>query len=158
MQKLLIVWTCYLLVISLYTTPNHCVKQFYNTSGNHSQFIVLNHFIIPLCKQFTSNFLNERYNLKEGKILFKPTKASEEQFRPNLDMALSYFIGGEDSFCKEDQGFAMKPWIKVSFENSGFIFEKNRAIAMGNYFFTDLNEKTIKVEYSFGYKLIEKTL
>jgi hypothetical protein len=25
-----------------------------------------------LCKQFTSNFLNERYNLKEGKILFSP--------------------------------------------------------------------------------------
>jgi hypothetical protein len=73
-------------------------------------------------------------------------------------MALSYFIGGEDSFCKEDQGFAMKPWIKVSFENSGFIFEKNRAIAMGNYFFTDLNEKTIKVEYSFGYKLIDSKL
>jgi len=111
-----------------------------------------------LCKQFTSNFLNERYNLKEGKILFKPTKAIEEQFRPNLDMALSYFIGGEDSFCKEDQGFAMKPWIKVSFENSGFIFEKNRAIAMGNYFFTDSNEKTIKVEYSFGYKLIDSKL
>jgi len=29
---------------------------------------------------------------------------------------------------------------------------------MGNYFFTDLNEKTIKVEYSFGYKLIDSKL
>jgi len=111
-----------------------------------------------LCKEFTSNFLNETYSLKNGKILFKPTKASEEQFRPNFDMTLSYFIGGKDSFCSEDQGFAMKPWVKVSFENSGFIFEKNRAIAMGNYFFTDLNGNTIKVEYSFGYKVINSKL
>jgi hypothetical protein len=39
-----------------------------------------------LCKQFTSNFLNERYNLKEGKILFKPTKAIEEQSQRVLDL------------------------------------------------------------------------
>ena len=44
-----------------------------------------------LCKEFTSSFLNETYSFKEGKILFKPTKACEEQFRPNFDMALSYF-------------------------------------------------------------------
>lgn len=111
-----------------------------------------------LCKKFTSNFLYQTYKLKEGKILFKPTKASKEQFRSNIDMALSYFIGGEDSFCKEDIGFAMKPWVKVLFENSGFIFEESRAIAMGNYFFTDSNGKTIKVEYSFGYKLINSKL
>ena len=111
-----------------------------------------------LCKEYTSIFLHQTYNLKGGKILFKPTKASREQFRPNFDMALSYFIGGEDSYCDEDEGFAMKPWVKVSFENTGFIFEKNRAIAMGNYFFTDTNENTIKVEYSFGYKLIDSKL
>ena len=108
-----------------------------------------------LCKEFTSSFLNDTYSLKEGKILFKPTKASDEQFRPNFDMALSYFIGGKDSFCSEDEGFAMKPWVKVLFENSGVIIEENRAIAMGNYFFTDSNGNTIKVEYSFGYKLID---
>ncbi|MDA9356634.1 hypothetical protein N8383_01640 [Flavobacteriaceae bacterium] len=111
-----------------------------------------------LCKEFTSIFLLDTYNLKAGKILFKPTKASKEQFRPNFEMVMSYFIGGEDSFCKEDQGFAMKPWAKVSFENSGFIFEESRAIVMGNYFFTDLNGDTTKVEYSFGYKLINSKL
>ena len=73
-------------------------------------------------------------------------------------MALSYFIGGNDSFCNEDEGFAMKPWVKVLSENSGVIIEKNRAIAMGNYFFTDLNGNTIKVEYSFVYKLIYSNL
>ena len=111
-----------------------------------------------LCKKFTSSFLMKTYNFGNEKILFKPTKASDEQFRPTFDMALSYFIGGEDSFCEEDQGFAMKPWVKVTFENSGVIIEENRAIAMGNYFFTDLNDITIKVEYSFGYKLIESKL
>jgi len=111
-----------------------------------------------LCKEFTSGFLMKTYNFGNEKILFKPTKASDEQFRPTFDMALSYFIGGEDSFCEEDQGFAMKPWVKVTFENSGVIIEENRAIAMGNYFFTDLNDITIKVEYSFGYKLIESKL
>ena len=111
-----------------------------------------------LCKKFASSFLMKTYNFGNEKILFKPTKASDEQFRPTFDMALSYFIGGEDSFCEEDQGFAMKPWVKVTFENSGVIIEENRAIAMGNYFFTDLNDITIKVEYSFGYKLIESKL
>ena len=68
-------------------------------------------------------------------------------------MALSYFIGGNDSFCVEDDGFAMKPWVDVKFKNSGFIIENHRAIAMGNYFFTDLEGAVVKVEYTFGYTL-----
>ena len=111
-----------------------------------------------LCKAFASSFLMDLYNFKEGEILFKPTKASVEQFRPDFNMALSYFIGGKNSFCEDDEGFAMKPWIEVSFENSGVIIEENRAIAMGNYFFTDSNGFTIKVEYSFGYKLVDSKL
>jgi hypothetical protein len=68
-------------------------------------------------------------------------------------MALSYFLGGDNSFCSEDDGFAMKPWVEVKFENSGFIIENDRAIAMGNYFFTSQDNLTVKVEYTFGYKL-----
>ena len=83
----------------------------------------------------------------------RPTKAAEEQFRPNFQMALSYFLGGNNSFCSEDEGFAMKPWEDVKFENSGFIIENERAIAMGNYFFTDSSRAVVKVEYTFGYKL-----
>ena len=86
-------------------------------------------------------------------MLFKPTKAVEQPFRPNPEMALSYFIGGNDSFCAEDDGFAMKPWVDVKFKNSGFIIENQRAIAMGNYFFTDLEGAVVKVEYTFGYTL-----
>jgi hypothetical protein len=105
------------------------------------------------CIEFTTSFLNDMYDFKNGEILFKPTKASKEQFRSKFEMALSYFLGGDNSFCSEDDGFAMKPWVEVKFENSGFIIENDRAIAMGNYFFTSQDNLTVKVEYTFGYKL-----
>ena len=104
------------------------------------------------CIKYTTSFLNEMYDF-DNIVLFKPTKASVEQFRPTFKMALSYFIGGHDSFCSEDNGFAMKPWIEVKFENSGYIIEDSIAIAMGNYFFKDSSNKEVKVEFTFGYKL-----
>ena len=105
------------------------------------------------CLEFTSSFLNSLYDFENNDILFKPTKAADEQFRPNFQMALSYFLGGSKSYCSEDEGFAMKPWLDVKFVNSGFIIENERAIAMGNYFFTDSSGAVAKVEYTFGYKL-----
>ena len=105
------------------------------------------------CLEFTSSFLNSLYDFENNDILFKPTKAADEQFRPNFQMALSYFLGGSKSYCSEDEGFAMKPWLDVKFVNSGFIIENERAIAMGNYFFTDSSGAVVKVEYTFGYKL-----
>lgn len=45
----------------------------------------------------------------------------------------------------------MQPWTNVRFENETIILEENRAFAMGNYFFTDLNGDESKVEYTFGY-------
>ena len=104
------------------------------------------------CLEFTKSFLNTLYDFENNVVLFKPTKAAEEQFRPNFQMALSYFLGGSNSFCSEDEGFAMKPWVDVKFANSGFIIENERAIAMGNYFFTDSSGAVVKVEYTFGYK------
>jgi len=105
------------------------------------------------CIKFTNSFLNSIYDFKNSDVLFKPTKANKEQFRPKIEMALSYFLGGKNSFCSEDEGFALKPWVEVKFENFGFIIEENRAIVMGNYFFTDTMGSTLKVEYTFGYKL-----
>ena len=105
------------------------------------------------CLEFTSSFLNSLYDFENNDVLFKPTKAADEQFRPNFQMALSYFLGGSNSYCTEDEGFAMKPWLDVKFVNSGFIIENERAIAMGNYFFTDSSGAVVKVEYTFGYKL-----
>ncbi len=110
------------------------------------------------CVKFTNSFLNNIYDFKNSDVLFKPTKANKEQFRPKIEMALSYFLGGKNSFCSEDEGFALKPWVEVTFENFGFIIEENRALVMGNYFFTDTTGSTLKVEYTFGYKLSNNKL
>ena len=110
------------------------------------------------CVKFTNSFLNNIYDFKNSDVLFKPSKANKEQFRPKIEMALSYFLGGNNSFCSEDEGFALKPWVEVKFKNFGFIIEENRALVMGNYFFTDTTGTTLKVEYTFGYKLINSKL
>ena len=106
------------------------------------------------CEAFTSAFLDERYNFGRGTVLFKPTKCAHEQFRATKAEALSYFIAGEDRACEEDGGFAIQPWTKVRFENTGIILEESRAIAMGNYFFTTTDGVEVKVEYTFGYTLV----
>ncbi|HKJ79539.1 MAG TPA: hypothetical protein VKA10_08385 [Prolixibacteraceae bacterium] len=104
-------------------------------------------------KDFTSEarkLINDLYGYNEGKVLFKPTRAAEEQFRLTEESAVSYFVGRNDNF-PEDQGFALAPWQKVNFQNSGFILEENYAIAMGNYIFTTMDNEEVKVEYTFGY-------
>lgn len=110
------------------------------------------------CEEFASSFLDERYDFQGGSVLFKPTKCAIEQFRPSKAEALSYFIAGDDRSCSEDSGFAINPWTKVRFENAGIILEESRAIAMGNYYFTDLDGHEAKVEYTFGYKLVDGNL
>jgi len=110
------------------------------------------------CEVFSSDFLNKLYAFEQGFVLFKPTKCAIEQFRPTKTEALSYFIAGDNRACKEDTGFAINPWTKVRFENSNLIIEETRALAMGNYFFTDLDGNEAKVEYTFGYKLSEGQL
>lgn len=93
--------------------------------------------------------IKDLYAYENGKVLFKPTLASDDQFRETYDQALSYFVGGE---IKEDKGFAIKPWTKVRFGEQEIITDSDSAIAMGNYFFTPQGETTeTKVEYTFGY-------
>jgi hypothetical protein len=110
------------------------------------------------CEAYAGDFLDRLYLFQAGTVLFNPTKCHIEQFRHTKLRALSYFIAGDDRACDEDKGFAIHPWTKVRFENSDFILEEDRAIAMGNYFFTDVNGDEIKVEFTFGYKLIDGKL
>lgn len=105
------------------------------------------------CEAYASKFLDKLYAFELGTVLFKPTKCEIEQFRPTKAEALSYFIAGNNRACNEDKGFAINPWTKVRFENASIILDENRAIAMGNYFFTDLSGNEAKVEYTFAYKL-----
>jgi len=102
------------------------------------------------CESFTKDFVDKQYDFNNKEVLFKPTKTSDKQFRITKSGAVSYFIGGNDNFS-EDKGFALQPWTKVRFENISLILEENRALAMGNYFFTDFHGVETKVEYTFGY-------
>ena len=111
-----------------------------------------------LCLQYTDEFLDELYAFDKGIVLFKPTKAKDEQFRFTKEKALSYFIAGKKKICKEDSGFAIHPWKNITFNNSSYIIEDNIAFVMGNYYFTDLNDIVLKVEYTFGYKLINEKM
>ncbi|MQY43381.1 phosphoribosyl-AMP cyclohydrolase [Epibacterium sp. SM1969] len=81
-------------------------------------------------------------------VMFKPTLASQKQFRADFDGALSYFIGSAGS---EDKGFAIKGWTKVRWENNGIYTSDDTAMAMGNYYFTGPDGVETKVEFSFGY-------
>jgi hypothetical protein len=95
--------------------------------------------------------LDRLYAFDLGQVLFKPTKCAQVQFRLDKVSALSYFVGGNSAFA-EDKGFAINPWTAVRFHNAAIILEENRAIAMGNYWFTDPDGTETKVEYTFGYK------
>ena len=110
------------------------------------------------CEAYTSDFLDKHYAFGASTVLFKPTKCAVQQFRPTKAEAKSYFIAGDDRACQEDTGFAIAPWTAVRFENTGIIIEETRAIAMGNYFFTTVEGVEVKVEYTFGYKLINGEL
>ena len=101
-------------------------------------------------KSAAKNLVDDLYGYREGIVLFKPTKASEQQFRLNAESALSYFVGDNPDF-PEDKGFALQPWKTVRFENAGTICKKNHALVMGNYYFTDYKNITVKVEFTFGY-------
>lgn len=84
----------------------------------------------------------------DGKVMFKPTLAADDQFRETFDEALDYFIGKEGT---EDTGFAIKGWTNVRWENNGVYTDGDSAMAMGNYYFTGPDGNETKVEYTFGY-------
>ncbi len=102
-------------------------------------------------KKAAMEHIQNLYGYDLSSVLFKPTLASIEQFRGTFDAALSYFISGNDTY-PEDKGFALAPYVKVRWENSGIINNScNMAVAMGNYYFTTTTGEEIKVEYTLGY-------
>merc|ERR1719230_1292116 len=99
------------------------------------------------------------YGYGKCNVLFKPTKATENPFRPTAEDAMSYFVGAEamsnDKFKGEDAGFAInggKGWSDVVFRNHQIELMGKSAIAMGDYVFTDATSgDEVRVEYTFGY-------
>ena len=100
---------------------------------------------------FTETFVEELYAFKKGKVLFKPTKASKNQFRKDKNGFISYFIG-HNKISDEDKGFALKPWKKINFAERKIIILNELALSMGNYFFQGIDGgDEVKVEFTFGY-------
>jgi len=92
--------------------------------------------------------INTLYAYGKTDVMFKPTLASEDQFRETFEEALVYFIGQEGT---EDAGFAIKGWTDVRWENNAIYTDSDSAMAMGNYYFTGPDGAITKVEYTFGY-------
>merc|ERR1719183_832701 len=105
----------------------------------------------------------ELYGYEQGNVLFKPTKATDNPFRPTGESAMSYFVGADamnnEQFKGEDAGFAInggKGWSKVVFNNHATEFHGNVAVSMGYYDFTCATTGDVsRVEYTFGYKRCE---
>lgn len=100
-------------------------------------------------KKAAVDLVDKFYGYQEGTVLFKPTRAQHAQFRLNTKSAVSYFIGNDTEY-DEDTGFALQPWTKVRFENTGFIFNGATAVSMGIYYFTDIKNREKEVEYTIG--------
>ena len=103
-------------------------------------------------RKAAADHISKFYAYDQSLVLFKPTLAAVEQFRPSFDGALSYFVGGNESY-PEDKGFAITPWSKVRWQNAGITNNIcHMAVAMGNYYFTPANGgDEVKVEYTIGY-------
>ena len=102
-------------------------------------------------------FIARLYSYESEVVFFKPTLASEAQFRLDSISALSYFIGHNSTFS-EDSGFAIKGWNNVKWENIGIKIMQDCAICMGNYFFGIEGEEDLKVEYTIILKKIDGKL
>ena len=105
----------------------------------------------------TNNLIDSLYAYDHEEVLFKPTLASDNQFRLSRTGALSYFIGGNNQF-KEDEGFAIKGWTKIRWENAGHKIYNDIAVCMGNYFFSIDNSEPLKVEFTIVLKEIDGKL
>jgi len=100
------------------------------------------------------------YGYGKCDVLFKPTKATKNPFRPTADDAMSYFVGADamsnNKFKGEDAGFAInggKGWKSVTFRNHKIDLNGPTAQAMGDYVFVDATTgDDVRVEYTFGYK------
>lgn len=103
-------------------------------------------------RQVAQDHILNFYAYGERPVLFKPTLASEEQFRGTFDEAMSYFVGGD---LAEDGGFAIAPYTDVRWESEGTVISGDTAMAMGNYFFMQPDGNEVKVEYTFGIEKLD---
>jgi hypothetical protein len=104
-----------------------------------------------------SQFIDELYDFKEGKVFFRPTLAKPpHEFRTTKAGTLSYFVGGNPDY-PEDKGFALKPWIKVRYDNNidgktGIQIHGDIALVMGKTYFTPADGSEVVVDKVFAFR------
>jgi hypothetical protein len=108
-------------------------------------------------KAFASEVLSSAYNYDSGKVFFKPTLTFGDQtFRNDKKGALAYFIGGDPDY-PNDKGFALKPWVKARYSNTGNDNEGIQiygsvAITMGNVWVTDKDGNEVMVDKTWVFR------
>ena len=108
-------------------------------------------------KAFAEQVLSEAYNYDNGKVFFKPTLTYGDQtFRNDKKGALAYFVGGDPDY-PNDNGFALKPWAKVRYDNTGTGNEGiqiygSTAITMGNVWVTAKDGTEVMVDKTWVFK------
>ena len=108
-------------------------------------------------KAFADQVLSTAYNYDSGKVFFKPTLTYGDQtFRNDKKGALAYFIGGDPAY-PNDKGFALKPWVKVRYDNTGAKNEGIQiygsiAITMGNVWVTAKDGTEVMVDKTWVFK------
>lgn len=108
-------------------------------------------------RAYAEQVLSDAYNYDYGKVFFKPTLAFGDQtFRNDKKGALAYFVGGDPAY-PNDQGFALKPWVKARYDNAG---QDNQgiqiygsvAITMGNVWVTDRDGNEVMVDKTWVFR------
>jgi hypothetical protein len=107
-------------------------------------------------KAVAKQVIADTYDFEEGKVFFKPTLAhGKNTFRTTKEGTLSYFVGGNSDF-PEDKGFALKPWVKVRYDNTGgddgIQVHGEIALTMGNVYLADDSKKEIMVDKTFAFR------
>lgn len=108
-------------------------------------------------KKAAGQIIDELYDFKDGQVFFKPTLAfGPNTFRKTREGTLAYFVGGDAKF-PEDKGFALKPWVKVRYDNfptdvEGVQIHGDIALTMGNVYLTGPDGKEIFVDKTFAFR------
>ena len=99
----------------LVDSSSHALKAKFHSKGDQWKFSTG----ITVNEDALSSFdlmLTSGEAFKIVDVLFKPTKACIKQFRTSKEDFTSYFIAN-NNLHKEDKGFALEPWKKITFEN-----------------------------------------
>ncbi|MCE9556718.1 MAG: hypothetical protein K8T91_25495 [Planctomycetes bacterium] len=104
-----------------------------------------------------SQFIDDLYDFKDGKVFFRPTLAVAPQaFRTTKAGALAYFVGGNTAY-PHDKGFALSPWVKAEYDNAvkgsnAIQIHGDIALTMGNVYLTGADGQQVVVDKVFAFR------